>query len=356
MIIKEHTLRNYVAAWSAFLGVYALIYGVTLFLGRFVDASWDINLLLFLNPDRYVPILDELVIFQTDFGGYYVALLLISWQVGYYLCRNSEAAQQRARVVFYGLAVLFALWHGLGFFIQKRGIFWWSEYEYPVVLLMLAATFAVGMSIAGNLYVWLDDEDQRKLAHAFWLMLLALFFVNIIGEDSIKEYVGRHRPLHGAYEAWNSGIRILPDEVVRGSYSYISGHTSSFWAQILIYFWLFKSWRLRGFLAVLGLFHGFTRIYTAAHFPYCVLMATVFAFTVTSMLYVCLWNHKHLPILAMTFLCGGLYLMTKSPAIPASIFGLSVFWFLANRYWMRNNPDSEECLDPSIDLADLRLS
>lgn len=350
MIIKETNLKEPILAWAGFLGVFIVVYGLTLFMGRFVNASWDIHLLLLLNPDAYIPILDEWVILETDFGGYFIGIMLISWQIGYYCCRTRPAAQERARKIFYGLGVVFALWHVCGLFIQKKGIFWWSEYEYPIVFVPLAIAFLAGFSLAGNLFVWLEEEDQHKLAHAFWLTLLALFFVNIIGEDSIKALVERHRPLHSTYEAWNGQIRILPDEVVRGSYSYISGHTSSFFAQIMIYFWLFKSLRVRCFLMGWACFHGFTRIYTAAHFPYCVLMAVIFAVVTTSAVYYFLWNHKFLPLISMTALFGSLFLHAKSPVLPVTLLAIVWIWFAV--YWFRSRDDLHPYLpmDDGIEL------
>ncbi len=348
MIIEDNTPREYVRAWAIFLGCYGALYAITVFLGRFADAPWDINLLLLLNPDAYIPGLDEAVILVTDFSTYYFCVLLLAWQVGYYCSRENDTAQDWVRYIFYALAAVFGVWHSLGVIIQERGIFWWSEYEYAIVFLPLGIAFAAGFVVAGNLFMWLDDDDQRKLAHAFWLTLLAVFFVNFIGEDFIKEIVARHRPLHSTYEAWNHQARIIPDEVVRGSYSYISGHTSSFWALVTVYFWLFRNTKIRVGLALWALFHGYTRIYTAAHFPYCCIMATFFAFPVTSLMYYCLWNHRALSLLAMTGLAIGLYLFLESPLIAATFWGVSVAWFLVYHYVLQGAPDAPEPMDAAI--------
>ncbi len=337
MIIKDNTLREHAIAWGAFLGAYALVYGFTVFMGRFVDTSWDIALLLWLNPNHYVPLLDELVILNTDFATYYWVLMLISWQIGYYCSRNSETARMWTRRVFFGLSAFFGLWHLLGLAYQKQGLFWWSEYEYPMVFVPLALAFVVGFCVAGELFVRLEDDDQRKLAHAFWLVLATVFFVNIVGEDFIKEHIGRPRPLNSANEAWNAQIRILPDEVVRGSYSYISGHTSGFLAITAIYFWLFKSWKIKALIATAALFQGYTRIYTAAHFPYCVVMAIFFAFIVASLVYFFLWNHRHAPMLAVSLLAVGLYLLTDKFLIPGTLLAIAVPWYLLHLYLARNH-------------------
>lgn len=333
MIIKKDITVEYVKGWSLFLLFYVVIYGITLFMARFVDAQWDIQTLLFLNPDHYIPVLDEMIILQTDFATYCLAIVLIAWQIGYYCIRNRRPeAALRTRTVFYVLAAIFGVWHAAGVFIQEKNIFWWDSHENNLIFLGLGIAFAGGFVIAGNLYIWLSPEDQRKLAHAFWLTLLAVFFVNVLGEDVVKETVQRHRPLHETYEAWNGQVRILKDEVVRGSYSYFSGHTSSFWALTMIYFWLFRSVKIRIGLVLWALFHGYTRIYTAAHFPYCVIMATFFAIPVTSMIYYCLWNHRHIQLVSMLALSGGLFLLADSPLAPSVIMMIVLVWFAIYRF------------------------
>lgn len=337
MIIKTGSVREHALAWLAFLPAFAAIFGITWFFGKFVDAAWDINLLLLLNPDTYIPVLDELVILQTDFAALCLVVVPLAWTIGYYSSRNRPNARTWARRVLHVLGVLFGIWYGLGVFFHDRGIFYWSQYEYPIIFLPLGFILFTGFYFAGNLYFWLDEDDQAKLAHAFWLSVIALFFVNAIGEDTIKSWVARPRPLSEANAAWNGAIRQLPDEVVRGSYSYISGHTSSFWAQTFIYVLLVQSWRFRIPLLLVGVFHGFTRIYTAAHFPYCVIMATFFAITVVTFIYYCLWNHRHLPLLAMLLLSYTIYGLSHSPVLPGIIAGISIAWFLVHLYLTRND-------------------
>lgn len=341
MMIKDNTPLDYLRSWSLFLVSFALFFGITLFMGRFVEAQWDINLLLLLNPDNYVPVLDQLVIFQTDWGGFYMAVMTIGWLLAYYSSRRSERAQAMTQKIFYGLGVLFGLWYGAGMFIQKKGIFWWGKVEYTSVFFLLGLVLFGGFVLIGWLLTRLDDEDQYKITQACWLVLVCVFFVNTLGEDNIKALVKRPRPLHDDNAAWNGAIRRLDDEVVRGGFSYISGHTSSFWAQTVVFFWLIRSWRIRIPLLALGLFHGYTRIYTTAHFPYCVIMATFFGFGVSSMVYFCFWNHKHLPLLAMLSVGVSLLLVAKAPQRPIAwtIIGISVLWFVL---WHLLNRDRDE--------------
>jgi len=172
----------------------------------------------------------------------------------------------------------------------------------------------------------------------------------VLGEDQVKQLIGRHRPLHAAYEEWNGQIRQIPDEIVRGSYSYFSGHTSSFWALTIIYFWLFKSAKIRIGLALWAMFHGYTRIYTAAHFPYCVFMATFFAVPVTSLIYYCLWNHRHIALLSMALLAASLFLLAKSPVVPVSLLIIVIVWFIAHKYISRETPGFDSPMENAIEF------
>lgn len=271
--------------WSLFLALFGLLYLFTYVLGIFCDAPWDIKLLLLGNPDRYIPVLDELVILSTDFDTYFFVLVALAWQIGYFISRGSARRKEIMARVFIGLGVLFALWHGAGLFVHKWKIFWWSEYDYKVVFIPLAIAFYAAFHFMGRLYVRMSDDDQRRLMWAFWLALLAVVFTNMIGEDHIKASVQRHRPLHESYQEWNGAVRILKDEIVRGSYSYISGHASSFFTLLGLYFWVFRHRGIRAALLGWAAFHAYTRVYTAAHFPYCTIMGSLFGFAVATMIW-----------------------------------------------------------------------
>lgn len=271
--------------WALFLVLFGLLYLFTYVLGIFADSQWDIKLLLLGNPDRHIPVLDELVILSTDFDTYFFVLVTLAWQIGYFIARGSARRKEIMARVFIGLGVFFALWHGAGLFVHNWKIFWWPEYEYKVVFIPLAIAFYAAFHFMGRLYVRMSEDDQRRLMWAFWLALLAVVFTNVIGEDYMKASVQRHRPLHEYYQEWNGSVRILKDEIVRGSYSYISGHASSFFTLLGLYFWVFRQRGIRAALLGWAAFHAYTRIYTAAHFPYCTIMGSLFGFAVATMIW-----------------------------------------------------------------------
>lgn len=268
-----------------FLTLFTALFSVYLFLGKFVDAPWDKAVLLFLNPDVKIPVLDQLVILETDFATYWVAISLIAWTIGYYSSRGSESRREKTCTVMHVLGVLWCVWHLCGLFVWKQGIFWWSEPHDKIVFVPLALAFYASFRLIGLSYVRLSDETQQRLAGLFWMTIVAVIFTNMIGEDKLKSIVQRHRPLHESYAPWNEAIRILPDEVVRGSYSYISGHASSFFALVTAFAWAFKSWKVRTVLWGWAAFHAFNRIYTAAHWPYDTILGALFGFIVASMVY-----------------------------------------------------------------------
>jgi len=47
MMLKDNTAVSYARAWALFLVSYAVFFGITLFMGKFIEADWDIRLLLF---------------------------------------------------------------------------------------------------------------------------------------------------------------------------------------------------------------------------------------------------------------------------------------------------------------------
>jgi len=293
MLLHENSrARDKVRAWLVLWAVYAVLFGVTLFMGRFCDAPWDIRLLLWGNPDQYIPVLDEWVIFETDFATYFLAFMFIGWQISYYISRGSDRRKQKTRRVWHVLAVVFGVWHLLGaWYAGEKAIFFWGAHEYWMVFIPLGIAFFLGSWWVGESVVRMDDKDQRKLATVFWLTLLAVLFINVIGEDTIKAIVKRHRPQHDSYAAWNSGIRSINDEVVRASYSYISGHASGFVAQVGLLIWVVRNRYLKAALIAWVVFHAWTRVYTAVHFPYDVFMASVFAFANCTLIYFCLWKY-----------------------------------------------------------------
>ncbi len=292
MTLFENRAVDLFARWAlVLLGSFFLIV-ITLALGRFVDSSWDMSLLLLLNPDGYIPLVDEFMIFLTDFSVYVWALLAVSWLVGYYICRENEQRKARANHVYRTLGLLAGLYHGSAAFYHNPKFYWWSEYEFNLILIPLGLLFVACGWLAGLSFVALDDKQLRKLSTVFWLTLLTTTLTNFIGTNYIKETVGRHRPLHAAYAPWNEQLRTIADEIVRGGHSYVSGHSSSLFALLTPLFWALTNRYIRAGLLVWAALHAFTRVYVAVHFPYCCLMGSLLGFAIGTLVFHLLWPYE----------------------------------------------------------------
>jgi undecaprenyl-diphosphatase len=262
-----------------------ILTAVMLVLGRFINAPWDEKLLLALNPDHYIPVIDELMVFVTDFSVYMIGWLALSWEIGWLCCRGSATRRRRTAWVFRVLAVLMAAWHMAGIWIHDTGIFWWPAYEYSIIFLPLGICFFLIFFMNGESYVRLESETLRHLHRLFWITLLAIAITSPLVQDLIKEQIARPRPLNDAWSAWNHQLRVIPDETVRGSFSYISGHSSALFTLLTPLFWAVRKPWLRIALFAWAALHAYTRVYTAVHFPYCCIMGSLFGFGVSTIIY-----------------------------------------------------------------------
>ncbi len=126
---------------------------------------------------------------------------------------------------------------------------------------------------------------MRRFSLLFWLVLLSALSTGVFATDKIKASVARPRPLSGHNEPWNEGLRIVPDEVLRGSNSFPSGHTSGTFSLLTPFFWYVRDRRGRAGILGWGLLQGFSRIYTVAHFPFDVLMGGLLGFGVGTLVF-----------------------------------------------------------------------
>jgi membrane-associated phospholipid phosphatase len=131
----------------------------------------------------------------------------------------------------------------------------------------------------------MDDAWMRSFGRMFWLALLSVYLTDFVATDYLKEAVARPRPLNGANKPWNEQVRIIPDEVLRGNNSYPSGHTSSTFALLTPYFWYTRKRKVRAGLMTWCVLQGFSRVYTAAHFPFCCLMGALLGFGVGTLVF-----------------------------------------------------------------------
>jgi len=271
--------------WIILFAVYTLLVEITLFCARFINDPLDRAILLALQPDHYVPILDEFIILVTDFSVYVFGLTALTWQITYLICRNNPVRLRRATRAWQVMAIVFGIYHALGVVFYKHGVFWWGKYEYNGVFLVLGLILFLAFWYGAKTFAAWDAATQRRWSRVFWLTLLTVCFSNFHGENYIKKTIGRPRPFAPANAPWNEEVRKIKDEVVCGGPSYISGHASSLFALLTPTFWAVRRKRVKAGLFGWASVHAYTRVYTAAHFPYCAFMGSLFGFAVGTLVF-----------------------------------------------------------------------
>lgn len=242
-----------------------------------IDDLTDRAILLALNPDHYVPVLDEAMVLVTDFSEQALGVVLVSWLIGYYVCRNRP---ERKRMVAHALRLM-----GVVFGVCAASGIVWRGYTYEVVLVPYGLALTAGLWIAGTSFVRADDATLRRFAVVVWLVALSSFLTSFLAEGFVKSTVQRARPLADVNVGWNHAIRLVPDEVVRTGYSYASGHSAGLFALVTPMFWATRRTSVRVALLLWATVHSFTRVYLAAHYPFCALMGSVMGCSIGSLVF-----------------------------------------------------------------------
>jgi membrane-associated phospholipid phosphatase len=312
---------------------FGVAYGVLYAAGKLLvprtDAA-DKAILAFINPDTYAPGLDELFRAINDYTNALILLPFICWMIFYALYSLSPKEK-----VFYYLAftaviltisgliyrsygktslsnlipvfVVLAVAPLLGLFPARKPVLCRAFAVVSIILLAVmyknwenktyigANVLMVLMSVAAfGTFIWMfrtmDDDTMRRFSRVFWLVLLAGVLTDFGVTQPIKETIKRPRPLNEANKPWNEQVRPIPDEILRGTNSFPSGHTSGAFALLTPLFWFTRDRRVRGGLILWGTLQGVGRVYTAAHFPFCVLMGGLLGFSMGTLIFFTLWG------------------------------------------------------------------
>ncbi|MCX8066109.1 MAG: phosphatase PAP2 family protein [Candidatus Hydrogenedentes bacterium] len=268
---------------------YLAIFKLTILGAKLINDPLDREILLALQPDKYIPVVDEFIIFLTHFSTYLFSITTLSWLATYLIVRRSDKLAQIASFVWKCLAVVLLVYHLCGMWIHSQGIFWWREHQYKTVFVFLGVVSFVVFWSASYTWIKWDYPTREKWVRVLLVTIVSVFYTNYLGEDNIKKIVGRPRPLNDANKTWNDRLRVIPDEVVKFSPSYISGHASSLFALLTPAIWATRKKWVKLALLCWALLHAYTRIYTAAHFPYCTLMGGIFGFLIGTLVYYSFW-------------------------------------------------------------------
>jgi undecaprenyl-diphosphatase len=241
----------------------------------FINDEIDWRILMFLNPDSPILLLDDLMILITDFSMFGFGLFFLVWVISY---QTSKATQKTKENVERFLKII-----GIIFLLLSSSAYFWAGYEHRIIFFPLALLFFGVFWFIGNRVNQYEKEKLEQINRLFWITLLATLLTELSAEMIIKNMVARPRPLSDAYLAYNQGIRMVADEIVRGGYSYVAGHSSVFFAMITpLMLFVSRKWVKAG-LFIWAMVHAFTRVYLAAHFPFCSLMGAALGFSMATL-------------------------------------------------------------------------
>ena len=254
-----------------FVVITSVVYAFSFLINDKID--WQV--LLFINPDSPKPVLDELMILVTDFSMFVFGLAFFSWEIAYQVSKHNQKAKENAEKILKLMGIIIAVVSGSAYF--------WADYMYTIVFFPLALSVCCAFWFTGTTMTRYDDGKLRQINRLFWIVVLSFLLTELAGEAIIKFFVERPRPLWEGYAAHNQGIRTFADETVRMGYSYVAGHSCVFFALITPMIWFVSNKQIKLYLFLWASIHAFSRIYLAAHFPYCVLMGAVLGFSMATL-------------------------------------------------------------------------
>jgi membrane-associated phospholipid phosphatase len=230
-----------------------------------------------MNPDTYTPGLDQFMRATTDYGNLVIALPLIAWMIAYGLF----LLMPRFKKVFTGLLVVETI---VILVLSVMGKFW-PNTVYTGVNVLLLIYWIIAFGIITTIFHRMTRPQMFGFACLFWMVLLGAL-VNGFGSTAIiKDEVARPRPFNEFHAPWNEGVRHIPDEMVRGASSYPSGHTSGTFVILTPFFWYARRKTLRAGIFAFCVLQGITRVYTAAHFPFDIVMGGVLGFGIGTIIF-----------------------------------------------------------------------
>jgi len=230
-----------------------------------------------MNPDAYVPGVDEFFRAVSDYSNFWLSVPLIFWAIAYGLYRLFRGGRQVFVAILAVLAVLMA---GLAI----AGKIWPNPELAGANVLLVVGTLMTFGAAAWAMHS-LSEDGLRRLAGLFSLVLITVLLTHFAGSAPLKKSVARPRPLNDVHKPWNEQLRSIPDEVVRGFNSYPSGHTSGTFSLITPFFWFARDRRVRGGILAWGVLQGVSRVYTVAHFPFCCIAGGLLGFGIGTMVF-----------------------------------------------------------------------
>ena len=275
------TVTQNIKAWLLHIQWLYLILGFIAITSIFYACSFLTNseiewqILLFLNPLSSVPGLDGLMILITDFSIFGFGIAFFSWEIAYQASKRSSEAKKTAEQV---LKII-----GMFFSVITISAYSWAGYTHSAIFIPLGLLIFSAYWFIGNTMTQYSEKKLQGIDRLFWITLSATVLTELAAECFIKDWVGRPRPLSHIYGAYHEGLRIVADEVVQGGHSYVSGHSSAFFAMITPMMYFVDKKQIKMGLMIWASVHAFSRIYLAAHFPYDSMMGGILGFSMATL-------------------------------------------------------------------------
>ena len=201
-----------------------------------------------------------------------LVILFIFWLCSFWALRHHYLNFSTLKTVLR----LAALIIGIGLITSP----WWFRERDIVSIYFLAAalTFLGTEAVIASFSRW-DDDTLLRIRRIIWLSLTAVILTFLVRNIIAHVIAPRPRPFNDINLDWNFLLRSLRDErVVYGS-SYVSGHASTVFALIIAPCWFIHHRGVRVGLILWAFAVSYSRLYLAAHYPYCVFVAALLGTT-----------------------------------------------------------------------------
>ncbi|GAB4327370.1 MAG: hypothetical protein Kow0069_34240 [Promethearchaeota archaeon] len=258
--------------WQAFFASYAVILVGVGLAYLFNDQEADREVLLLLNPDVGIWLLDQAFVLVTDFSVLAFVVWAVAWEVGYQSLQVHPEWKPKLVLRYKQAGGVVGL--------VTAGTFAFGLYHLTATLVFLGVVLFAGFWWVAEALENRPPDDLARMNQIFWLACLSVLLAYLGTDGVIKPIVRRPRPLSPENAAWNGQLRLVLDEVVRDGFSYPSGHSAALFALTTPVVLKAKrvGHKVAGF--AWAALHAFSRVYLAAHFPFCALMGSLLGFCV----------------------------------------------------------------------------
>lgn len=210
--MQKSTLMNIAVRVTAlalgFAACYGIVYAAGLWIVPVVDGL-DKAILAAINPDAYVPVLDEFLRALTDYTNPILIVSFFAWMVAYGL----YCLLPQYKTIFTGLLTVTAVVMAA---LAAFGKLWPNSVYWGANILEVAA-FLIAIGAAGYVFHKMNHDQMRRFGRLFWLILLSVYLTNFCATEPIKKSIARPRPFNEANAPWNKQVRSVPDEYLVGA-------------------------------------------------------------------------------------------------------------------------------------------